>query len=272
MFEAATRILKRRAPELHEAVKRIWRGSQLPVPKRLNGKLTLVSPNLISASPTEPHVLRWIHELLRPGNTFFDAGAHYGWMSLAACHRVGAKGKVVAFEASPPLLECLQYNKHANRFQQLEIVAKAVSESEGQWVPFYVADQGDSFLNSLVDHPMEPVAGAPQQKATIKVQTVTLDEFSTTRKLQPDLVKIDVEGAELLVLRGCRRILAECRPRFIVAVHPTWLPAGQNATELFELFRGHGYRVTASETVRYDGADFGDYVFAPDGQRRATSS
>jgi FkbM family methyltransferase len=264
MFEAATRILKRRAPELHEAMKRVWRGSQFPVPKRLNGKLTLVSPNLIGASPTEPHVLRWIHEFLQPGHTFFDVGAHYGWMSLAACHRVGAKGKVVAFEPSPPLLACLQYNKKANRFQQLEIIAKAVSESDDQVVAFYVANEGDSFLNSLVDHALEPEPGAPQQKRTIEVQTVTLDEFSRTRKLQPGLVKIDVEGAELLVLRGCRRILAECRPRFIVAVHPSWLPAGQNAAELFELFQSHNYRVTASETVRYDGADFGDYVFAPD--------
>jgi FkbM family methyltransferase len=263
MFEAARRILKRRAPELHEAVKRVWRGSQLPVPKRLNGKLTLVSPNLISASPTEPHVLRWIHEFLQPGNTFFDVGAHYGWMSLAACHRVGAKGKVVAFEPSPPLLECLQYNKKANRFQQLEIVAKAVSESNGQVVPFYVANRGDSFMNSLVDHPMEPVADVPQKKGMIEVQTVTLDEFTETRKLKPDLVKIDVEGAELLVLRGCRRILAERHTRFIVALHPTWLPLGQQAAELFQLFETHGYRVTASETVRYDGADFGDYVFAP---------
>jgi FkbM family methyltransferase len=272
MFEAASRILKRRVPELHEAVKRIWRGSQLPVPKRLNGKLTLVSPNLISASPTEPHVLRWIHEFLQPGNTFFDVGAHYGWMSLAACHRVGAKGKVVAFEPSPPLLECLQYNKKANRFQQLEIVAKAVSESDDQVVPFYVASEGDSFLNSLVDHPMEAESGAPQQRGRIEVPTVTLDEFTKTRKLKPDLVKIDVEGAELLVLRGCRHILAECRPRFIVAVHPTWLPLGQQAAELFQLFESHSYRVTASETVRYDGADFGDYVLAPDEHRRAVSS
>jgi len=271
MFEAATRILKRRAPELHEAMKRVWRGSQLPVPKRLNGKLTLVSPNLIGASPTEPHVLRWIHELLQPGNTFFDVGAHYGWMSLAACHRVGTKGKVVAFEPSPPLLACLQYNKKANRFQQLEIVAKAVTESDGKVVSLYLANQGDSFLNSLVDHPMEPVAGVTQQKATIEVQTVTLDDFTKTRKLQPDLVKIDVEGAELSVLRGCQRLLAECRPRFIVAVHPTWMPPGQKSTQLFELFHDHGYRLTASETVRYDGADFGDYVFAPGEQRRATS-
>jgi FkbM family methyltransferase len=272
MFEAAARILKRRAPELHEAVKRVWRGSKIPVPKRLNGKLTLVAPHLISTSPTEPHVLRWIHELLQPGNAFFDVGAHYGWMSLAACHRVGAKGKVVAFEPSPPLLECLQYNKKANRFEQLEIVAKAVSESDGQLVPFYVANGGDSFLNSLFDHPMELVAGVPEQKGTIEVQTVTLDEFSKTRRLQPDLVKIDVEGAELLVLQGCQRILAEHRPRFIVAVHPTWLPPGQKSAELFALFQSHGYRVTASEAVRYDGADFGDYVFAPNEQRRAPSS
>lgn len=263
MLRAAAKVLKTRAPALHEFLKQAFRRSKLPVVRFLHGKLILVPPNLITASPTEPHILRWIEELLRPGDTFFDVGAHYGWMSLAACHCVGPTGKVVAFEPSPPLVECLQYTKKLNRFHQMEIVSKAVADSDYRVLPFYLVNSGDSFLNSLVEHRTDPTASPAKQKSTIQVQTITLDEFCKTTNLRPNVVKIDVEGAELLALQGCTRLLKERRATFIVAIHPTWLPQGQNASELFDLFRDQGYKVSASQLVPYDGADFGDYVFVP---------
>ena len=262
MFRAAN-ILKSRAPTLYEFLKRTFRWSKLPAVKLLNGKLTLVSPHLISASPTEIHVLMWISELLRPGGIFFDVGAHYGWMSLVGCHCVGATGKVVAFEPSPPLVEFLRYNRKANRFRQMEIVPKAVADSDDRVVPFYLVRRGDSFLNSLIDHRRESTASQTEPRSTIQVQTTTLDQFCRMTHLHPDAVKIDVEGAELLVLHGCRRLLKEGRTAFIVAVHPTWLPEGQKAMELFELFRTHGYKVAATQCVQYDGVDFGDHLFVP---------
>jgi FkbM family methyltransferase len=263
MFTAATKALKTRAPNLHRWMKGAFRWSKLPAIKLLNGKLALASPALFGASPTEPHVLRWIDEQLRSGDTFLDVGAHYGWMSLVACRRVGASGKVFAFEPSPPLVEFLQYNKRANRCRQMEIVRKAVTDSDGSLVSFYLVGEGNSFLNSLVDHPIEPTVIPVRQKQPIQVETITLDEFCKTMNLRPKAVKIDVEGAELLVLRGCRTLLKECRATFIVAVHPTWLPQGQSASELFELFRVNGYKVAASEVVPFEGADCGDYLFVP---------
>jgi FkbM family methyltransferase len=264
MLRATAKAIKGRAPTLHEFMKGVLRRSKLPALKLLNGKFTLTAPNLISKSPTEPHVLKWISELLRPADTFFDVGAHYGWMSLVACHCVGARGNVVAFEPSPPLVELLQYNKKANRFHQMEIVSKAVADSDNRVVPFYLEDRGESFLNSLVDHMVEATASLTAQRSTIQVETVTLDEFCRMTNLHPNAVKIDVEGAELLALHGCRGLLKKCRTAFIVAVHPTWLPQGHKAMEIFEFFRVHGYKVVASQFVQYDGADFGDYLFVPD--------
>jgi FkbM family methyltransferase len=263
MLRATAKVLKRCAPTLHEFLKRAFRRSKLPAVKLLNGRFTLVAPNLISARPTEMHVLMWIRQLLRPGGIFFDVGAHYGWMSLVGCHCVGVSGKVVAFEPSPPLVEFLQYNRKANRFRQMEIVPKAVADSDDHMVPFYLVHRGDSFLNSLIDHRRESKASETEQRSTIQVQTITLDQFSQMTDMHPDAVKIDVEGAELLVLQGCRRLLKKGRTAFIVAVHPTWLPEGHKATELFELFRVHGYKVAATQCVQYDGADFGDYLFVP---------
>jgi len=263
MFSAASKAFKRRVPGLHGLLKWFYRRSKLPAVKFLNGKLTLVAPELAGLSPTEPHVLRWIDKLLKRGDTFFDVGAHYGWMSLAACHRVGWAGKVVAFEPARRLVEFLQYHEKANGFDQMEVVPKAVTDSDGQAVPFYIIAGGDSFLNSLIDHRTETGSTLAQCGTTIQVQTVTLDQYCAETGLHPTAVKIDVEGAELSVLRGSASLLRECRTAFIVAVHPTWLPSGQQASEIFELFRNFGYVILASEVVQYEGSDFGDYLFVP---------
>ena len=71
MFRAAANAIKRRAPRLHEFLKRFFLHSKLPALKLINGKFTLTAPNLISVTPTEPHVLRWVDELLRPEETPF---------------------------------------------------------------------------------------------------------------------------------------------------------------------------------------------------------
>lgn len=262
MFREASDALKKHAPGVHGFVKHVYQRSGFPAFKVLNGRFVLVAPKLAGASPTEPHVLQWINESLQPGDTFFDVGAHHGWMSLVACHRVGSEGKVIAFEVSPPLVECLQYNKKANRLHQMEIVPKAVADSSARRIPFYVMNRGDSYLNSLVDHRTGPVPIG--QTTTLEVETVSLDEFCKRTKLHPNVVKIDIEGGELLALQGARQLLQQRRTTFIVAVHPCWLPQGQEAAEIFDLFRVHGYRVAASQIVLHEAIEFGDYVFAPD--------
>jgi FkbM family methyltransferase len=259
---AATNALKSHVPALHGLLKRTFHWSRLPALKLLNGKLAFAAPNLFGVSPPEPHIFRWIDESLRPGDTFFDVGAHHGWMSLVACRCVGAKGRVVAFEPSPPLLHLLQYNKQVNRFHQMEIVPKAVADSHGCVESFFLENDGFSSLNSMIDHREELTAGPAERKATIQVETTTLDEFCKMTNLQPKAVKIDVEGAELRVLRGGQCLLKERRTTFIVAVHPTWLPEGQSATQIFDLFHFHGYRV--AEQKVWEGGDFGDYLFVPD--------
>lgn len=262
MLRDVSNAIKRHAPGLHGVFKSVYLRSGFPAFKFLNGRVVLVAPKLIASAPTEPHVLEWINALLKPGDTFFDVGAHHGWMSIVACHHVGATGKVVAFEPSAPLVECLEYNKKANRLRQMDIVAKAVADVRARDVPFYVANRGESFLNSLIDHRSTPV---PTEQATMtEVETISLDEFCESTQLRPHVVKIDVEGAELLVLRGSTRLLEQRLTTFIVAVHPCWLAEGQAATEIFELFKLHGYKVTASNIVPHEGIEFGDYVFVPD--------
>jgi FkbM family methyltransferase len=253
MLVSAANIIKRRAPALYKAAKWAYRRSNLPAVKLLDSKCFLVAPHLVHAAPTEPHVLRWIAELLQPGDIFCDVGAHYGWMSLVACRRVGTTGRVIAFEPSPPLAEILRYNQRINRLRQMEVVAGAVADADDQLLLFYLVNQGDSFMNSLVNHTDKTGSSLPAQKSTMEVHTITLNEFCKQRNVRPDLIKIDVEGGELLALYGARGLLSEGRCKFIVAVHPGWLPQGQSGSDVFGLFRDHGYRIVASQSVEYEG-------------------
>jgi FkbM family methyltransferase len=260
MLVKASRLLKKYSPRLHSSLKLALLRAQLPVPKLLRGRLVLVAPQLFSSRPTESHVLKWIDERLRPGDTFYDVGAHYGWMSLLACRKVGAHGKVIAFEPSPPLLEFLNFNKRANGFSQLQIMSRAVAASAEPEVPFYLKDEGDSFLNSLVPRSDQNPAHTWPNKSSIPVETTTLDSFCQETQFIPDAIKIDVEGAELLVLQGARALLKQRRPILMIAIHPTWLPQDQTADELFELLHSCGYQIADSKVVTFEGADFGDYL------------
>src|SRR5947199_625829 len=112
---------------------------------------------------------------LKRGGTLFDVGAHYGWMSIAAASCAGARGRVVAFEPSPVLLDVLEYHKRVNRLRQVHIVPAAVSNRDDRAMPFYLVNQGLSFRNSLTIGPDDTPFLSPKDKLRIDVICTTLD-------------------------------------------------------------------------------------------------
>jgi len=196
---------------------------------RIAGQFTWVHPRVFTsiATLTQSNVIGWMDQYLRPGDTFFDVGANCGWLSMRAARRVGGAGRVVAFEPSPILVDILRYHCKVNRLPQITIVGKAVSNSDGE-AALFLLNQGFSFRNSLTIERDDAPYVRPDEKGRIIVPTVTLDHYCRESELRPALVKIDVEGAELLVLEGCREVLRRARPIVIVGVHPYWLPAGQH--------------------------------------------
>jgi FkbM family methyltransferase len=191
---------------------------------------------------------------------FFDVGAHHGWVSLWALPLVGSEGSVVSFEPSPANLSVLDWHQSRNKFSQWEIVPKAVSDGDAEEVEFFLIDTGDSPMNSLTSGvPGTPLMdGRDIRKSSI--DTITLDTFCSERSLTPNLVKIDVEGAELLVLRGAAKLLSESRPTVVVAIHPYWLPAGQSTRQIFELLSGCGYSMYDSKGCRVEYLQSGEYL------------
>jgi FkbM family methyltransferase len=159
----------------------------------------------------EPEVQQALAEQLRPGMVFYDIGANLGFFSLLAARLVGPQGKVVAFEAEPDAAARLR--EHAARNQLTNITVEEVAVwSETGAVAFVRSDPGASPDRGL-GH-VDPQGGAPD---SIAVPAISLDEYAQSPP--PDFLKCDVEGAEVRVFRGARRLLAEKRSGILCELH-----------------------------------------------------
>lgn len=237
-----------------------------PLPVNMNGKSVLIHPRARFSITTqtffkrEQHVRVWLKEQLKPGYVFFDLGAHHGWVSMWALSLVGGEGSVVSFEPSPANQTILEWHRTRNNFLKWLIVSKAVSDVNADGVEFFLVDTGDSPMNSLTSgEPGKQLMKGRNIKKT-SIQTITLDAFYTESNLTPNLVKIDVEGAELLVLRGAMRLLSETSPTIVLAVHPYWLPTGQTTQQIFELLRELGYTMYDSKGYQVDYLQSGEFL------------
>jgi FkbM family methyltransferase len=222
------------------------------MPTRLHGTRFWIHPRARFSITTqtffqrERHVRTWLEERLKPGQVFFDVGAHHGWDSMWALPLVGRQGHIVSFEPSPANLSILEWHRMRNDSSQWTIVPKAVSDANAEKA-FFLVDGGDSPMNSLTTGaPGTPLMDGRDIRKT-SIQTITLDTFCSESALSPEFVKIDVEGAELSVLRGAAGLLSASCPTLILAVHPYWLPSGQSPQQIFDLLTKHGYRIYDSK-------------------------
>lgn len=264
MWIRVNEFLKRNAPALRSFVKRLatpWLrpDTKLCVPKRLAGRLIWTQPRLLTSDLPEEHILRWTAGSLRPGGTFFDVGAHYGWISMAAANRVGRTGRVVSFEPSPVLVDILACHRRFNRLRQMQIVQAAVSNTDDQKSPFFLINDGLSVRNSLTIGGRDTPYVHPDNKTRTTVRSLTLDSFTASSGIVPDLVKIDVEGAEWLVLEGAAQLLATHHPDLIVGVHPFWLPASHSVDQILGFLEQLGYQVLDAHKVEFEDSYVADY-------------
>jgi FkbM family methyltransferase len=148
-------------------------------------------------------------ELAEKGSTAFDVGANIGVITVPLAAAVGPKGRVVAFEPSAPNVERLRRNAELNGAENVEVMAVAVGRRSGSLALHLSADPA---FHSTVATPSHP-----QGSATAKVPVVSLDE-TWIRSGRPavSVLKVDVEGAELDVLKGAAALLETCRPAVLV--------------------------------------------------------
>jgi FkbM family methyltransferase len=159
----------------------------------------------------------WLQDLLqselRPGGCYYDIGAHSGFFSMIAARRVGPSGTVLAFEPDPQNAAMLKVNIARNKLTQITVVEAAVWSSVGE-VTFEQASEASNRTQGRVS------SNGDTRSARISVPAIRLDDlvFGEGRRA-PDLIKMDVEGAEWEALQGARRLLSEVKPRLLCEVH-----------------------------------------------------
>jgi len=177
--------------------------------------------------------------LLKPDDVVYDIGASVGIYSVAAGAMLPSS-RVVAFEPDPETRSHLQANVSLNGLRNVEVIEWAVGDKEGTVELF--TDGASGWAPSLF---AKQIAKAPKGK--IQVQQRSLDACIASGELPPpSVMKIDIEGAEGLCLRGSRKLLAGsfgARPRLVLLeVHPDFLPSlGSSQSEVESILEDHGY-------------------------------
>ena len=203
---------------------------------RIAGDQSLIMPRCIYwFGEWEPPLSDWIRRALRPGDVFVDVGANFGWFTLLAARAVAPGGSVVAVEASPDTARRLEEALALNHVDNVRVVQAAAAAHEGT-LPIYRAvwnDAEDSTVPAAGKQPAGEVRAGPLPAL------LTDDELRRAR-----VIKIDVEGAELDVLRGLQPALGALRRDAEIAVetHPDKLAAqGASESDLAELLVAAGF-------------------------------
>jgi FkbM family methyltransferase len=177
------------------------------------------------------HLFEWARRYVRPGDIVWDIGANQGLFSFACLAVVGPQGRVVAFEPDPFLVWLLHRSRQAQAVEtRLDVFPLAVAARVD--IAGFALAQKDRALNHLADLDGNPHCGGERDRLT--VMTATLDWLST-RLPNPSLVKVDVEGGELMALEQARQqLLPSVRPTWIVEVAPENARAVQRVFDRFD--------------------------------------
>lgn len=163
---------------------------------------------------------------VKPGMVVYDIGANVGFYTLMASVLVGQTGKVFPFEPLPRNLRFLHEHVRINRLANVQVREEAVSDAPGEAM-------------------FEDVPGGAMarlsERGQIKVKLVAVDALVEGGAMPaPKMVKIDVEGAEVSVLRGAERTVRAARPVLFLSTHGESVHA-----ECLAILRGWGYRLAS---------------------------
>lgn len=225
-------------------------GLNLPVPVRLPyGGWFLAHPDGMGAriagyrwarSGYEDRQWRFVARILAPGGTFVDVGANQGFYSLLGARCVGSQGRVLAFEPADSERAKLVRNLAVNRHANVLVDPRAVGRTCGTTQFHLCLDHQGSW--SSIRRPADDVTA---RTMLVQVPIATLDRVVLEENgwIRVDLIKIDVEGGELDVLKGAEAVLAHCRPVILAELEERrtrqW---GYGVREIIELLEAARYR------------------------------
>ena len=190
----------------------------------------------------EPAECKFVMNFLKPGMLFFDIGANLGQYTLIAAQRVTKAGKVHSFEPSPRMFAELEFNVALNNFTDVCVLNRfAVADKPGR-ANLSRYEPGKEVYSSLGSHTRTEGAII----GYYDIETITLDEYVAKSGISHlDLIKMDIEGAELLALHGGERVLSRTEAPAIVLemADINTVGFGYQATEIWDYLEMLGYHM-----------------------------
>ena len=198
----------------------------------------LIHQTILIEGLWDPQLTSFVKERLHPGAVFVDIGAHSGYFSLLAANLVGPAGIVLAVEPSPKAILELKRNIEVSKLNNVIVEGVACGDASGPTF-LYLHDDSNSSMSSLSS---KNVAGEK-----VSVQCLGLDTLVEKHALpKVDLIKIDVEGAELGVLRSGKRTIQQQLPTIVMELDPVLLQGFDSKLEdVLSLLSEMNYEVTA---------------------------
>jgi FkbM family methyltransferase len=204
----ANRGLWKFVPSLYNSVSKldvlgfIQRTTSVAVTK--NGEIVfrplLVNDVLMISEMYEPEVSKVFTP--EEGSIVLDVGAYIGYWSLHASKAVGSKGRVIAVEPNPESFSILSMNVKRNSLNNITAVNSAAGATDDD-VTFYISSHDPTASTIL-----STMAESYYRSRRIKVHMITLDSLTQRLGIEKvDWIKIDIEGAELEALRGCKETI-----------------------------------------------------------------
>lgn len=205
-----------------------------------------VSRHIYMTGDYETTTTRLFGSVLNNGDLVVDVGANIGYFTLVASHLVGQGGKVLSFEASWHIFEKAKANLEINSVGNVQLRHQAISDGPGE-VTLHLGDEDHLGVSSMRS------IGTSREETVSKI---ALDDAVGPDE-NPRLIKVDVEGAEHLVLAGMRETIRRCKPYLIIELSDGFLrEMGSSAESLMTDLFSEGYEpyeITWDGIVPHDG-------------------
>ena len=198
-------------------------------------------------------------ELSKVSKCFLDVGAHIGLVTLPASLVMKKKSKIICFEPSDINFKILKKHLLLNKnILNAEVVTEKliISNYSKDKVIFFEDVKKSSGVNSLLNN--------KNNLTKVTRRQTSLDDYCLSREIFPDIIKIDVEGNELNVLKGASKIIKKYKPTIILSVHPNQLIEFESSIDsLFKLINSLEYLVKDSNNNIVQNLYFGEYLLEP---------
>lgn len=208
-----------------------------------NPRKSLIGRSIYLSGLWEPETTHFISMKMKAGMNVLDVGADIGYYTLLFAKLVGAKGNVYAFEPIPKAKQYLDKNVELNELKNVSTFGFALFDDAG------MVCLEDPFNKSKIN---------PQKKRLsrndIQVEMKVFDGLRSEESIgRVDFIKLDVEGAEMNILRGMRETIKKDRPEIIIELHPSQLKDfGFSPSEFINFFSELGYQIDPVDRLHVD--------------------